>query len=338
METNKSEASYGLSFPLSQSSVMATLVHPFLPAHTPAQAASLQIKKSSFKNIKKFIKSLDKSRLVKSKDRDGNEVVIIDIDFTDPTFKEFKPYRLPKKETAGGTSLGRGDKATTGLSGDDTSIGQKLKKVELFRPKEKLAPLFSTASADPRGLYTAAEMRPIVTAYLEAEQLISPTNKRLITLNPILANAVYDGSARTDKEVLAKGTVARDALIDRVLAACAPFYAILRNDEQVAGAKPKAGAAPKVTITLETRSGNKMVTKSSGVEAYFIQPQALADELRKTCASSTSVEKMVGSSPRNPIMEVMVQGPQRDAVLKALEKRGVPKAWVEVVDKTKKKK
>ncbi|KAF4313667.1 RNA binding protein ligatin tma64 [Botryosphaeria dothidea] len=339
METNKSEPNYGLSFPLSQSFIMANLVQPFLPAFTPAQAASLQIKKTSFKNIKKFIKSLDKTQLVKSKDRDGNEVVILDIDFHDQAFKDFKPYRLPKKETAAGSSLGRGDKAnaTASASGDDTSIGQKLKKVELFKPKEKLAPIFSAASADSRGLYTAAELRPIVTAYIEAEQLISPTNKRMVTLNPVLANAVYDGSARADKEALAKGAVPRDALVDRVLQSCAPFYAILRNNEAVASAKPKAGSAPKITILLETRSGNKTVTKTSGVEPYLVNPQALADELRKACASSTSVERLVGSSPKNPVMEVMVQGPQKDAVLKALEKRGVARGWVEVVDKTKKR-
>ena len=38
------------------------------------------------------------------------------------------------------------------------------------------------------------------------------------------------------------------------------------------------------------------------------------------------------------VMEVMIQGPQKDAVLKALERRGVDKRWVEVLDKTKGKK
>jgi len=76
----------------------------------------------------------------------------------------------------------------------------------------------------------------------------------------------------------------------------------------------------------------------SGVEAYFISPQPLADELRKACAGSTSVDQRVGSSPKNPVMEIMVQGPQAEAVVKALERRGVNKAWVEVTDKTKGKK
>jgi translation initiation factor 2D len=77
------------------------------------------------------------------------------------------------------------------------------------------------------------------------------------------------------------------------------------------------------------------VTRVSGLEAFFITPQPLADELRRTCAGSTSVEKMAGSAARTPVMEVMVQGPQKEAVVKALERRGVERRWVDVVDKTK---
>ena len=74
------------------------------------------------------------------------------------------------------------------------------------------------------------------------------------------------------------------------------------------------------------------------MEVFYIQPQALADELQKTCASSTSVGQTAGSSPKKPVMEVMVQGPQKEAMMKALEKRGVSRQRVEVNDKTKGKK
>ena len=86
------------------------------------------------------------------------------------------------------------------------------------------------------------------------------------------------------------------------------------------------------------RSGNKTVTKVSGVEAFYVNPQLLAEELQKACASSTSVAQLAGSSPRNPVMEILVQGPQKESVFKALEKRGVGRGWVEVVDKVKVKK
>lgn len=335
--TNHSQPNYGLVYPLSQSFVMANLVQPFLPAYTPHQANQLQIKKTSYKNIRKFIKSFDKEKIIKSKERDGNETTIIDIDFQDKAFKDFKPYRLPKKENLSGTAQGHGTKPTTTTEPDsqDPSIGQRLTKQDLYKPKDRLLPLFA-AAPQSQTYFTAQEIRPLITAYIETNNLISPTNKRLITLNPDLANALFDGSERLDKEVLAKGSVPRDALIDRILSASVPHYTITSSTSPSTPSKPKSGSCPKIKITLETRSGNKTATKISGLENYFIAPQPLADELRKTCAGSTSVEQLQGSSPRNPVMEIMVQGPQRDAVIKALERRGVRGQWVEFIDKTKK--
>ena len=334
MNQNKDQPTYGLDFPLSQSNVMSLLVQPFLPTYTPARTASLHIKKTSWKNIKKFIKYLDKQKIVKSKDRDGNEVVILDIDFKDRQVEAFVPYRLPKKDAPVGASAG--GKPAAPLSGE-SSVGQKLKLVSLLRPKEKVAPILNAAKADPRGLYTPAELKQILATYIETEHLISPQNKRLVKINPQIADALLDQSA-ADNAALASGSMARDALADRIVAAASPFHAVLRNDGDVSDSKPKAGAPPKVQITIETRSGNKTVTKVSGVEPFYIAPQPLADELRKTCAGSTSVDRLQGSSPKNPVMEVMVQGPQKDAIIKALEKRGVNKNWVEIIDKTKKKK
>ncbi|KAL8689190.1 MAG: hypothetical protein Q9218_005084 [Villophora microphyllina] len=332
--TNRSDPHHGLDFPINQSAVISNLVLPFLPISTPAQAASLNVKKTSWKNAKKFIKAFDKARLLKSKDRDGGECVVLDIDFEDPAVTGFVPYKLPKKETAGAESGGGGGgKAiTAGIGPSDDSIGQKLTKIELFKPKEQLAPLFSSSSSSHHDLYLATELRPITNSYIESASLISDTNRRLVNLDPVLANAVFDGSSPLDRELLAKGSVPRDALIDRILKSCNPFYVILRNEETRHEIKAKAGHAPKVHITLETRSGNKVVTKMSGVEAFYVYPQGLADELQKACASSTSVGQLAGSSPKKPVMEVMVQGPQKDAMIKALEKRGVHRQWIEVID------
>lgn len=250
------------------------------------------------------------------------------------------PYRLPKKETlvVGSSSAGgAGSGGTAGAStaSGDPSVGQQLSKLNLLKPPEKLSSLFKASNANPRQLYLAAELRPITMSYIESENLILPNNKRLVKLDPLLSNSVFDGKSANDSEAHAKGTVPRDVLVDRVIETCQPFWALLRNDESRETAKAKAGKMPKIQIKYETRSGNKTVTKISGVEVFHISPQPLADELQKACASSTSVGHLVGSSPKNPVQEVMVQGPQRDIVLKALEKRGVSKQWIEFADKTK---
>jgi translation initiation factor 2D len=335
--TNANEKNYGLNLPLTQSLIVSTLINPFLPAFTPEQTQQLQIKNTSWKNIKKFVKQLDKDQIVKSKEKQGNETTIVDIDFNDAAVKDFKPYRLPKKETTSGTSIGRVDKATEPVDTGDDSVGQKLEVKSFFRPSAKLSPVFATSD---KSVFTVQEIRQVVTDYVESEKLVSDTNKRLIKLNPTLANAVFDGSGSLDKEVLAKGTVPRDALIDRVSRAMTGSYAILRNGADPHSVKMRSGTPPKVHITLETRSGNKMVTKVSGLEVYYVNPRPLADELRKVCAGSTSVEPLAGGAKKTekPVEEVMVQGPQKDAVIKALEKRGVNVRWIEVLDKTKGKK
>ena len=328
---NPSHKTHGLDFPLTQTFVIASMLNPFLPTFTPSDTQQMTIKKTSWKNVRKFIKYLDKRRIVKSKDRDGNEAVVLDVDFDEQSVLAFKPYRLPKRETASGPSAGSTDEG----DGSDPSIGQNLKVQSLFKPKDKLLSLFPNTPEGPKPFITSAEVKSAVMAYIERESLILPNNKRILKLDPFLANSVLDSGSALDKEALAKGSIPRDVLADRVLASCAPFHIILRNNASPADAKPKAGSPPKIQVTLETRSGNKTATKISGVEVYHIPPQPLADELRKTCAGSTSVERLQGSSPKAPVMEVMVQGPQSAAVLKALERRGVDKRWVDVVDKTK---
>ncbi|KAI9674315.1 MAG: hypothetical protein M1829_003716 [Trizodia sp. TS-e1964] len=333
MSTIKGDPSYGLKFPLSLSFVMSDLVIPFLPIHTPSEAANLQIKKTSWKNAKKFIKHLEKMQVIRAKDRNGGETVILDIEFTNNRVQDFIPYKLPtKKETSDTAKIDASDSTA------DNSVGQQLKRIIAFRPDKKLSQLFEVTGVKMKGLYLATEMKEIINSYIEHESLTFPTNKRLVKLDPYLSDVAFNINSALDCEVLSKGSVPRDALAGRLMDACAPYWQILRNEEPTDQTKPVPGTPPAILILLETRSGNKTVTKVSGVEAYHIRPQPLADELQKTCASSTSVGQLVGSSPKTPVMEILVQGPQTRAVLKTLERRGVREQWVKVVDKTKGKK
>jgi translation initiation factor 2D len=334
--THKKTPYHGLSFPIPQSLIISHLVLPYLPIWTSKQASSLQIKKTSWKSARKFIKALDKQKLLKSKDRDGGEIVVVEIGFDDPAFTNFVPYHLPKKEASVGLeSEGSGKTLGPNPSSSDESIGQKLSDLHLLKPKDQLSPIFEASNASIKALFLAMEVRAIANSYIDSENLVCATNKHFININPFLANAIFDGKSSLDHEILAKGSVPRDALMERILEKCLPFFAILRNDDTRETMKAKAGQFPKIQLIYETRSGNKTVTKISGLEAFHINPQPLADELQKACASSTSVGQLMGSSPKNPVMEVVVQGPQKDMVLKALEKRGVKPKWVDHVNKVK---
>jgi len=79
------------------------------------------------------------------------------------------------------------------------------------------------------------------------------------------------------------------------------------------------------------------MTRIVGVESFGIDPAGLGEELRVLCASSASTAVLATSSPKNPVMEVMVQGPQEKAVRGRLEERGVPGRCIVCVGEAKKK-
>lgn len=108
-------------------------------------------------------------------------------------------------------------------------------------------------------------------------------------------------------------------------------------------------------MKTERRGGNKTVTTVSGLEAFGIVPAAFAEELRKACAGSTSVNplkpggkgsKGKGAPPPAPKEEpkddgpkqVLVQGPQVKAVETLLLKKGLRPAWIDSNDKEQRRK
>jgi translation initiation factor 2D len=343
-QDNPSASNHGLSLPVTPSALISDLITPYLPVYTSQQAQFYNIKKTSWKNVKKFIKHLDKSKLVKSKDRNGQETVILDVDFGDHRVERFVPYRLPSPRALEGSkpSVAEGRKPAT-TDDSDPSVGQSITVQSLYKPSGKLMPTIfpALAAGNPSNFYKHTDVSSHLDQYLQSQDppIISKENRRIITLNPFLANTIFTGSSTEDKGALARGKVTRDGLLKRLIedkSLLQPHYVILKTGQTVADVKPKAGAAPKVTVTLEKRTGSKTVTKVVTLEVFGIIPTLLAQELQKKCAGSTSVTQATGAS--KGVMEVLVQGDQRKAIETALVRRGLRPQMIEIVDKTKKKK
>lgn len=298
-----SPPNYSLDLPIQPSFLVANMIQP----HLPFQNQHYTIKKTSWKNVKKFIKHLDKQKLVKSKDRNGGETVILDVDFDDRQITQFVPYRLPKPK---GDDGGAGGSTTNGDA--DSGLSQNLTLQYLFRASSKLVPDLTPSKTD---YYTKAQISDYIRTYIENNPNLNTgaSSKRFIKLNPFIANNILSSQQTTsDTQILAKGEIARDALHKRVLDddhLCMPFWVLLKADhkwdpEDRTLMKPKAGSPPKVTITVEKRTGTKTVTRVAGMETFNVSPQTMAPELQKRCASSASIEQAVGGKPG-----MMVSGP-----------------------------
>ncbi|PWY77435.1 RNA binding protein Ligatin/Tma64 [Aspergillus heteromorphus CBS 117.55] len=344
-QDNPSATNHGLSYPVQPSALVSNMITPYLPIHTPKQAQFYQIKKTSWKNVKKFIKYLDKQRLVKSKDRNGQETIIMDVDFNDRRVEQFVPYRLPSKNAIenAGRSATPGSNKPAATDGSDPSVGQTLTVQTLYRPTGKLTPTIFPAlsSTHPNNYYKPSDVSTHLDQYLQSQNppIIDRQNKRIITLNPFLASAIFASSSADDRSTLARGKTTRDGLLRRLVedhSLMTAHYVILKPGQTISDVKPKAGAAPKANVILERRTGSKTITKVWNLEVFGIIPTLLAEELQKKCASSTSVGQAAGAV--KGVMEVLVQGDQRKALETALLRRGLKTQWIDVVDKTKKKK
>lgn len=314
---------------------MSTLVLPFLPpaSHFDPDTGSmstihpsLQIKKTSWKNIAKFLKQLEKDRFLRTKTRQGNELVVLEIDWEDDRVNSFVPYKLPISSAPISSST---------IGGSDGAAAEgPLQILELYKPGQKVYPILEAVKANVKDLYTPQDLKDLFNAYLNAESESHPTNKRLVKINPVIGNCLLNPSVSEDANSLSKGTAKRDVLAQSFIKACNPYYLVLRPGETYPGdinMKPSAGMPPKVTVTMEKKRG-KVMTRISGLEAFRIDPVVLAEELRTLCASSASVSQILGTSPKHPLMEITVQGPQDKAVRGALEEKGLLGKFIVVMD------
>lgn len=96
----------------------------------------------------------------------------------------------------------------------------------------------------------------------------------------------------------------------------------------------RKGELKQISVIVKNRQGRRATTCVIGFENFQVEADDLAEELRKSCASSTSVNPLPGKAAGQ---EVMVQGKQLKVVVDLLIARGVPKQWIEAKDTTGKK-
>lgn len=280
---------------------------------------TLDIKKSSHKKLSKWLLSKSAAGLISVKeDKHKKEVILTKVNCSHPDYMSF----VPEKK-----------KVVKAEQSDDQTTRQVvpnkvLEVMEVYKPSVHVNPIFSSVGADKAKLYSASEATNVVFSYIEQEKLVKPTDKATVVLDAALCDALYKG-------VIKKGSTyptevhkkeVGPAFVNRMQA----HHLVTRGSESIV----KKGALKTVQILTERRQGNKKVTKLSGLESFLLDAELLASELQKKFACSTSVSELPGKKGH----EVLVQGGVIDNLGKYLvEQYGIPKRYIEVFDKTKKR-
>ncbi|GAB4861180.1 hypothetical protein Ancab_036337 [Ancistrocladus abbreviatus] len=299
--------------PIPGSTLWSNHVLPCRPS-----GVTLDIKKSSFKKLSKWLQSKASSGLISVKeDKHKKETILFTVNRKHSDYTSFKPERRQAEKN---------DEASNQAPGENQSP-RLLEIEEIYKPSVHVSPIFASVGADTGGLFTASEASSIVFSYIEKENLGKPTDKSWVILDPVLCDALFKGTVKKGSTYPTE--IHKKDLGSTFVNRMQPHYKVTRGSDTVI----RKGIMRTVQIMTERRQGNKKVTRVSGFETFLMDAESLASELQKKFACSTSVAELPGKKGH----EVLVQGGVIDQLARHLvEQYGIPKRYIEVLDKTKK--
>ncbi|XP_078428509.1 eukaryotic translation initiation factor SUI1 family protein isoform X2 [Wolffia australiana] len=281
---------------------------------------TLDIKKSSYKKLSKWLQSKASAGLISAKeDKHKKEMILQSVNQSHVDYSSFRPE---KRDTVAVTVA-----AAVRSSSDSQVTGLSLDVVEVFKPTSHVTPIFVAVGANPTEFYTAAEATDIVFRYVEEGGLTKAGDKAVITLDATLCDSLYKGAIKKGERYPSE--VHKREVGPLFLARMQVHHSVTRGPDTAV----RKGPARPVQIISERRQGNKKVTRFSGLETFLIDADTVAAELQKKFACSTSVTELPGKKGQS---EVLVQGGViEDLARHLVEHYGIPKRFIEVLDKTK---
>ncbi|MCD7469107.1 hypothetical protein HAX54_007903 [Datura stramonium] len=286
-----------------------------LPCRPPG--ITLDIKKSSHKKLSKWLQAKASGGLISVKeDKHKKEVILFSVNRNHPDYLSYKPEKKKEDKT---------ERSTNNASNEER-LQKTLEVSEIYKPSVHVNPIFTSVGAETSRLYTASEASEIVFQYVEKENLVKSSNKSTVTLDATLCDALFKGAIKKGSTYPTE--IHKKDLGQTFVGRMQAHHCVTRGNDTVV----RKGALKPIQIMTERRQGNKKVTKLSGMESFLLDAEALASELQKKFACSTTVAELPGKRGQ----EVLVQGGVIDDLARYLvEHYGVPKRYIEVLDKTK---
>ncbi|KAK6909750.1 translation initiation factor 2D [Kwoniella mangroviensis CBS 10435] len=330
----------GSSFPLPASLLYSAHVLPNRPSYIPKERREeVVIAKSDWKKLTKWMKELGKDGLLKIKETKG-EVIVQSFDSNHPSLQSHSEFttiaqeeqKAAKKAAREAASNPDGEPSnkinaqTSGTSGGGVGKGKgkELEIEELWKPSGGAIGFWEAAGVDKSTLHHPSELKTALDSYLTKHSLIHPSDHRYVLLDDELGRAVGIKPPEPGDKM------ARDEVMKKLKSGVSWSVSL--------GGVIKKGTLQPITMTVKTRQGRKTVTHVYGLETFNIDPDGFAEEMRKVCAGSASIQPLPGASPKLNLQEVQIQGSQVKLITEALVGRGIPKRWIKESEDSKKKK
>ncbi|KAG7332161.1 hypothetical protein KOW79_003995 [Hemibagrus wyckioides] len=297
-------------------SELPLLTGTFLRKHMASccpKGKNLDIKKSSYKKLSKFLQSMQKEHnLVRVKELTKGVDSIVEVDWKNPELCSFcVPEDWEPPEECGE---------------DRESCEEVYKPPEitlLYGVTSRLEPLFQDVQKKKGAVLQASEVRSIITEYVKKNELVHDTNKSYVNINPVLCDCLLEKSEYQELEVLKW-----DDLFSRTLSRMQSCHQLLFPGQAPVVRK---GQVEPIDITVASRGSNKKVTIIKNLEVFGIEPTVVADTLQRLVQASSVLHDVPGAKERQL---VQIQGNQVHHVGKLLlEQYQIPRKYIQGLDK-----
>ncbi|CAE7457989.1 EIF2D [Symbiodinium pilosum] len=278
------------------------------------EGTTIDVKKSSHKQIGKFLNAMRKSKAIDVTEKKG----VIHVSKVDRKHKVF--VALEEKFAAQVAAA----PVPSAPAAAATPAGLAPPKVTaMWKPSHYLEPIWKAVGKKKDDLYSWDEARAIVFSYIEQENLGKADGP--IKMNDGLLTALWKtaGGQKKDQEWPEEvdGEQVEEKLEDRL-----QQYTTI--DVAGVGATTRKGAPVNIAISL-SRKGAHNVTRICNLEAYGLDPEALGDELKRKLNCTVYIEDMPGKNVKEKMLQL--QGHVDQELAQFLEQRyGITKKFLEV--------
>ncbi|KAI8899492.1 hypothetical protein BC833DRAFT_585540 [Globomyces pollinis-pini] len=263
----------------------------------------LDIRKTSFKKLSKFMKNMEKKGIIQTKERSG-ELFIVTINRKHPLYEAFSAPKKPKP-------------STTAKEQKKSEPNSVMTVNQLFKLPHNgpLLKFVVESKINHEEYWTSDQVNLMLLSYFKSQALIHLERPRLIKIDALLCDCIL-----TKSEYQTVDFLERDVIQKRFLSKMVPYHQLtLPNGESII----KKGALVPIEISVKRKIGNKWVSIIKNLEQFEIDAYKIADILKIKCAGSTTVSERVDTKLKT--LQVTVQGSKVKEICQVLETFGIPK-------------
>jgi translation initiation factor 2D len=160
--------------PISASSLYSAYIMPCRPVDGGAE---IDIKKSSWKKLQKFLKAMEKAGLLKTKEQRG-ETMLVSVNYSHPSLQDLHKYKTMEAQAAKEAAPQQKQPQQPQPQQQQKDSNQA-EIQEIFKPLgTHMVKFFEEAKHDKDGMYTIPEVRTVIADYIKIHQLVDLQNQK----------------------------------------------------------------------------------------------------------------------------------------------------------------